>query len=916
MLRKSYFLLIFITFISKSAFGLDGSYAGSWWNPARAGEGIFFEIIEQDPAPFVVAYWFTYADDESGAQAYLVGQGSAQGSAQGNRVVLDTVVTRGGRFGPGFDAGAVAFEPWGTLTADFECENLTLAYGGSSSGTIELQRFKPPPRGVAGDCAPSGAKGAGPGISVVDGAYYGAWWLPARAGEGIFLEIWEDPSGLPQVFAAWFTYRPDLSGAQAWVVGEGPLIGNRADLTAIDTSGPRFGPDFDPGAVSFEPWGYLSVQFLGCGAVQISYDAPGFGRGVLAQEPFLLPVAGAPPCREDSVDFRSEVIYFVLTDRFHNGDPANDGADGGRAGDAWDPNNPLGWHGGDFAGITEKVEQGYFSDLGVTTLWISPVVRQVPAITATSGPNTGRPFPGYHGYWADRFEAVEPHFGTEAELGELVSAAHRHGLKVILDTVVNHAGYGSSLVGEHPSWFRTGGACGGDDRTLCLAGLPDFRQDVPEARAFLDDQVRHWLVTSGADGMRMDTMKHVDDGYWVDFFAPGGAGDPARWWTVGEVFSGDVAQVGRYASELGSPSVFDFPLYSAVVAAVARGGPVAAVAEVFAQDFRHADSTRLTTFVDNHDVKRFVSESLEAGYDVMTARERLDAAISLIFLARGIPSLYYGTEIGMPGGGDPFDFPLGQSNREDMRFDEVAGSPLAARIGSLAAARAAHPALRFGSQATLFAPGAGCTVAASGLDPAADFGAELFVRGSFNGWAASPSAALVNTGGGVYRAALALAAGNHEYKIANADYSIEYLNSGQTTQVGQSITLMRSTTGGANNRLSIPAAGCYRFELVAGADITRPALTVSQLGLGAEPEVFAWARELEGFEPVVAVLNNADEPIDLSTLAGGGIPVGGLLDDGAALGELTGRDHDLSVTAGRLSGTIPARGVLAVVANE
>lgn len=151
---------------------------------------------------------------------------------------------------------------------------------------------------------------------------------------------------------------------------------------------------------------------------------------------------------QQETDWREEVIYFALTDRFANGDPRNDGAPGPAA-DA-EPTNPLGWHGGDFAGISQKIREGYFQNLGFTAIWISPVVLQVPAIPVADGPNRGEMFAGYHGYWAEDFVTVDPHFGTLKELKQLVRLAHSRGLKIVQDVVVNHAGYGASLVEEKP----------------------------------------------------------------------------------------------------------------------------------------------------------------------------------------------------------------------------------------------------------------------------------------------------------------------------------------------------------------------------------------------------------------------------------------------------------------------------------
>ncbi len=400
--------------------------------------------------------------------------------------------------------------------------------------------------------------------------------------------------------------------------------------------------------------------------------------------------------------WQDEVIYFALTDRFSNGDPANDNG-AGHAGDAADKTNPLGWHGGDFKGLSAKINQGYFKALGVSAIWVSPVVVQVPAIPVGDGPNKGKLFAPFHGYWAEDFKAVDPHFGNLDDFKALIATAHKNNIKIIQDIVVNHAGYGANLVTQHPEWFHTQAECAAsaNARIDCpLAGLPDFKQELPAVTTFLNDFVRYWRAATAIDGLRIDTMQHVPDSYWQQFFASGGAGDAAKIWSVGEVFNFDPKFLANYL-KLGSPSVFDFPLYGAVTEQLSSaGGNLAALGDVFAQDGAYPDASRLTTFVDNHDVTRFVTQVTNKGGTAQEAQERLDLALSLIYTVRGTPSVYQGTEDAMPGKGDPYNYPLGEGNREDMMFP--ASPVLGSRLAALAQARAAYPALRRGQQQELY----------------------------------------------------------------------------------------------------------------------------------------------------------------------------------------------------------------------
>ncbi|GHG21942.1 hypothetical protein GCM10017784_11910 [Deinococcus indicus] len=414
--------------------------------------------------------------------------------------------------------------------------------------------------------------------------------------------------------------------------------------------------------------------------------------------------------------WQDEVIYFAMTDRFANGNPANDNGPNRDAGDRADRTNPLAWQGGDFAGLKAKIEEGYFKRMGFTALWITPVVLQVPAIPVGDGPNQGKAFAGYHGYWAEDFRKIDPHLGTLDEYRALIAAAHKNGIKVIQDIVVNHAGYGATLTKTNPEWFNTKADCDASSNktTDCdLAGLPDFKQDLPAVTAYLNDFVKYWRDTTGIDGLRIDTMKHVPDAYWKQFFAAGGVGDPARVWSVGEVFDGNPAFLARFMDELGAPSVFDFALYFAFKDQMSgAGGNLDRVADVFAQDGAYRDPTRLTTFVDNHDVRRFVSEVTERGGSAAQAAERLDMALSTMYLSRGTPSVWQGTEIAQAGLGDPYGNALGQGNREPMDFTRLGGSTLDERLGALAAARGKYRALTRGAQQELWRPNGGAPVLA------------------------------------------------------------------------------------------------------------------------------------------------------------------------------------------------------------
>ncbi|MDQ3459879.1 MAG: alpha-amylase family glycosyl hydrolase [Deinococcota bacterium] len=460
----------------------------------------------------------------------------------------------------------------------------------------------------------------------------------------------------------------------------------------------------------------LSLSLTACG----SSDPLSLVGEEAVEELAPPPFAGQPgpprharnPRVPRTIDWREEVIYFAMTDRMSNAIRGNDdGAKRPGAGDegTTEAENPLGWHGGDFAGLTHKIREGYFQKMGFTALWLSPVYLQVPALTVNdaNSPNDGKRFAGYHGYWGDDFFRPDPHFGTLGQYKTLVRTAQQHGIKVIQDMVVNHAGYDAALTRSHPEWFHSQEDCErappAEKVQACdLAGLPDFNDRIPEVRDFLNSTVDYW-VNLGIDGIRMDTVKHVYDDYWQQFFAPGGPGDPSIVWTVGEIFDGRPEFIATYLDELGMPSAFDFPLYFRVKDHLSSpAGNLDEVAVVFDGDAAYSDPSRLTTFIDNHDVPRFMSEAANRGVTGTAAAQRLDMALSLIYTVRGTPSVYYGTENAMLGKGDPYSHPPFEGNRVKMDF--AAGAPLAGRLAALAQARRDYRALTHGAQRELWRP--------------------------------------------------------------------------------------------------------------------------------------------------------------------------------------------------------------------
>ena len=409
---------------------------------------------------------------------------------------------------------------------------------------------------------------------------------------------------------------------------------------------------------------------------------------------------------------QDDVIYFVVTDRFRNGDAAND-AD-------VESTDPRAYHGGDFAGLVERIP--YLQTLGVTAVWITPVYLSIGQLSDGAA--------GYHGYWAMDFERIDPHLytaqpgraeGSRAYLKTLVDAFHASGLKVILDMVVNHTGYHTAAYHAYANkkvpddWFNVGGA---DDVKAELAGLPDLNHDRPDVVDYFVNNVLDWIEDTGIDGIRMDTVKHVEDAFWYFFKSYVKARHPGMT-VIGEVLTFDAEANGRYQREHDFDTIFDFPLSGQIRGSLIWNDPMTRLARprlspdeargVLDNEKPYTNANRLVTLLDNHDLERRVTTEIFdrwGDWDRDRARAILKLCLSMLLTTRGIPQLYYGTEIGLSGRRDP-------DNRRDMPWHifgadhrPMEAHPFERDIHDhtmrLLALRRAHPALRTGSLLTVY----------------------------------------------------------------------------------------------------------------------------------------------------------------------------------------------------------------------
>jgi glycosidase len=402
------------------------------------------------------------------------------------------------------------------------------------------------------------------------------------------------------------------------------------------------------------------------------------------------PQAAPPVTVVPQTTWSEAIVYFAITDRWADGDLANDaGVDRSAKGT---------FHGGDLAGLREHLDE--IAGLGATAIWITPVVKNIDGFV------TGAGFPdwAYHGYWADDFLRLDPRFGSEAELKALVDECHRRGIKVLLDVVYNHAGYGTHYLADPKTkdWLRSEerGTCGQDDLTQCVAGLPDFKTEVPEVAEFLLQAQIGWAKRSGVDGFRLDTVKHVGHRFWQEHRRRTRAELGGAFFLLGEVWGGDAQVLDPYFATDELDAGFDFGFQGSVLGFVQGRGRAVAFDRYLKSREKVRPGYLMADFLSSHDVPGAL---FQLGGDTRLFR----LAAVLQFTSIGIPMIFYGEEVARVGG----DWP---DNRSDMPWGGRAILPgegkgrdeaLRADYVRLIAIRRAHPALSRGVHEKVVAEG-------------------------------------------------------------------------------------------------------------------------------------------------------------------------------------------------------------------
>lgn len=425
------------------------------------------------------------------------------------------------------------------------------------------------------------------------------------------------------------------------------------------------------------------------------------------------------------------VMYFAFTDRFRNGDYGQDGAVQPVAGVA----DTANYQGGDFLGIIHAMEDGYFADLGVNVLWLSPVYENAEgAWLGTDGVHT---FSGYHGYWPISPTSIEARFGDVSEgvpvgasdrLDELIAVAHENGVRVLFDLVLNHVHQDHAYLDDHPSWFGPGcvcgtANCGWEEKPVeCwfTSYLPDLNYQNHELLQQVVADTMGLIRDHDIDAIRIDAAKHMDHVIMrtlsMRLRDEVERASGTDFYIVGETFSSDRGLIMDYVAPWELDAQFDFPLYYAIRGSFISNASFRSLAQAVTDGESAYQGALMSPFLGNHDVSRFatdvsgvagdpwsgaISDPMASGGNSVTQQaliDRMALAFTFVLTQRGVPLIYYGDEIGLHGGGDP-------DNRRTMNFAPYLSAnqqALLSRVQVIGQARRDQIALRRGSYRELW----------------------------------------------------------------------------------------------------------------------------------------------------------------------------------------------------------------------
>ena len=432
---------------------------------------------------------------------------------------------------------------------------------------------------------------------------------------------------------------------------------------------------------------------------------------------------GAGGASADAFDWRSAVLYFVFVDRFKNGDPSNDAPLPG-------VETAANYQGGDYQGLLDEINSGYFDHLGVNALWLT-VPMDNPSVPGVG--SDGHQYSAYHGYWPQNLDQVEEHFGSMALLQKVVAAAHAKNIKVLFDYAMNHVHITAPLYAQHPEWFwplsyngnkcLCGNGCAWDGyegrRCWFTDYLPTWDFQVDAARSASIDNCMFWINQTHIDGFRLDAVKQIETSWISDLRTRVNQNvdqSKVHFYMVGETYdTGNRDLIKSLVSPEMLDGQFDFPLRGAIVENILRrSGTMHDLDGFLATNDSFYSPGIMSTFLGNQDMARVINTALDQPWQTWdnggtsnwmnqpqlpnyrAPFERLGLGFAFLMTTQGIPLIYYGDEIGMPGSGDP-------DNRRMMTFTGLTTDQqwLKDRVSKLTQLRSTHPALWKGTRTSV-----------------------------------------------------------------------------------------------------------------------------------------------------------------------------------------------------------------------
>lgn len=394
----------------------------------------------------------------------------------------------------------------------------------------------------------------------------------------------------------------------------------------------------------------------------------------------------------NKASFSTDVIYQIVTDRFFDGDSTNN-----PTGAVFNTSDLTKYHGGDWQGIIDKIEDGYLTGLGVTALWISSPVKN---ITVIDGSNNNA---SYHGYWGKDFFQTNAAFGSMADFQRLISVAHQHGIKIVIDFVPNHTS--TAVYGEDGALYRNGSLIStysndsqgifnhetawSDFSTIengiyhSIYGLSDLNQQNATVDDYMKDAIDMW-IDLGVDGIRVDAVKHMSYGWLKNWMSSVYSNEGV--FTFGEWFYGGTTNDKDFTNFTNNSgmSLLDFRFSNALRNALgSKTGTMIDLYNVMASTSTEFDEVNdQVTFMDSHDMSRFMTLSSNNSRAV-------ENAYVIMLTSRGVPNIYYGSEQYMTGSADPY-------NRGDMTSFSTTSTAYKT-ISRIAPLRKSNPALAYGT---------------------------------------------------------------------------------------------------------------------------------------------------------------------------------------------------------------------------